>query len=130
MTAELRPLSSVLPPSLGSYDDAIAPPAIGPEPTPPGPERVDRLAVRQDAQRIEAFTEQEIRDAAAKMNSVAEAIQANIRYRVHERSNALQIQIVDIADNDRVIREVPSTEMLNVLARTHEALGLIFDENA
>ena len=129
MTAELPPiiLSSVPPPSLGSYDDAIAPPAVGPTPAPSALSRV-RSVVGREVDRT--FTEQDVRDAAVKMNDVAEAIQANIRYRVHERSDTLQVQIVDINDNNRVIREVPSTEMLNVLARTHEALGLIFDENA
>jgi len=130
MTADLPPVSSVPPPSLGAYDDAIAPPAVGPAPAPSALDRV-RNAARSEARAQErVFTEQEVQDAAAKMNGVAEALQANIRYRVHKRSDELQVLIVDTRDNDRVIREVPSTEMLNALARTHEVLGLIFDENA
>ena len=128
MTAELPPISSAMPPSLTGYDDAIAPPAVGPAPAPAGPARTDAIVETESV--VREFTVREVQDAAAKLNDVATAISANIRYRVHEGADALQIQIVDIADSNRVIREVPSTEMLNVLARTHEALGLIFDQNA
>ena len=137
MTAQLPPISPVTPPSLEAYDSPIAPPAAGPVPALAGAapassvlENVRNVVAPREREVDKAVLEQDVRDAVAKMNDVAEALSANIRYRVHERSDMLQVQIVDINDNNRIIREVPSTEMLNVLARTHEVLGLIFDENA
>jgi len=140
MTAQLPPISPVQSPSLADYDSPVASPSGGAPAAPStqsAAEHVRNVSTRRvGGERDRSIIEQEARDvaalreAAAKMNDVAEAISANIRYRVHERSDMLQVQIVDIANNDKVIREVPATEMLNALARTHEALGLVFDANA
>ena len=126
MTAQLPPVT------LEAYDSPVAPPSAGAAAAPSASSVAEhvRSVVTRRVESDRILTEPEVRDATAKMNDVAEAISANIRYRVHDRSDMLQVQIVDITDNNKIIREVPATEMLVVLARTHEALGLVFDANA
>jgi flagellar protein FlaG len=130
MAAQLPPLSTTQNPSLAS----TAPHATGAVPPPSAVASIRNAAATEGNRTFtedgRTFTEQEVRDAVEKMNEVAGAISMNIRYRIHERSERMQVQIYDVNDTDKVIRELPPTEMLNVLARTREAVGFILDINA
>ena len=56
-------------------------------------------------------------------NSSLEANHRSLRFRINKDSDELQIQVVD-ASRDRVIRSIPSDEMIALAARIRELSGV------
>lgn len=67
-------------------------------------------------------------------NKIAADLQKNIKalnnvdlgFSVHKSSGKIMVTVTD-DETGRVIREIPSSEMLNLAARLEEMMGLIFD---
>jgi flagellar protein FlaG len=51
----------------------------------------------------------------------------DLKFSVHEGSGQLLVKVIDAATGE-VIREIPSSEVLNLAARLNEMIGLIFDQ--
>lgn len=50
-----------------------------------------------------------------------------LRFSVHEASDRIMVTVIDESTGE-VIREIPSSEVLNLSARLEEMVGLIFDQ--
>lgn len=46
---------------------------------------------------------------------------------LHESTNRIFVKVIDVT-TDTVIREIPPEELLNLMARIHNMVGLLFDE--
>ncbi|MDQ1330090.1 MAG: flagellar protein FlaG [Thermodesulfobacteriota bacterium] len=51
----------------------------------------------------------------------------DLNFSVHEASGKIMVTVVN-EDTGKVIREIPSAEMLNLAAKLEEAIGLLFDK--
>lgn len=51
----------------------------------------------------------------------------NMNFSVHEASDRVMVTITDDKTGD-VIREIPSSEILNIAAKLNEMVGLLFDQ--
>ena len=51
----------------------------------------------------------------------------DLHFSVHEASGQTIVRVVDETTGE-VVREIPSTEMLNLAAKLDEMIGLIFDQ--
>lgn len=69
----------------------------------------------------------ELTQMAEAMNKFVQAMEANIRFKVHERSNQLMVQVVDVA-NDIVLKEFPSSEFLDTVAAIRDYVGILLDK--
>ncbi len=73
----------------------------------------------------------------SRMREVAADLQANIKvlsnvdlhFAVHKPSGQVMVTVTD-EDTGKVIREIPSREMLNLASKLEEMMGLIFDRRA
>lgn len=61
------------------------------------------------------------------MNKFIEAIDANIRFTIHQKTNELMVQVVDQANN-RVLKEFPSHEFLDTVAAIRSYIGVLLDK--
>lgn len=61
------------------------------------------------------------------MNKFVQAIDANIRFKVHEKSNQLMVQVVDQVKNI-VLKEFPSSEFLDTIAAIRDYVGILLDK--
>lgn len=61
------------------------------------------------------------------MNKFVQAMNANIRFTIHEKSNQLMVQVVDQANNI-VLKEFPSHEFLDTVAAIRDYVGIILDK--
>ena len=67
--------------------------------------------------------EEEIKD----MNNIMESIEENLTFKLHEETDRIMTQIIDIQTKE-VIKEMPPEEMLDLSARISKMVGLILDE--
>ncbi len=92
-------------------DDRPSPGAV------PGPAAAGRL--REDA----PAESTDVSRAVDDMNSRMAQEKRSIRFRLDEETNRVQIQIVD-TERHRIVRSVPSDEMLNLASRMRELSGI------
>lgn len=85
--------------------------------TAPAYEKVEKKPI--EAQDLTQMTE--------AMNKFVQAMDANISFMVHEKSNQLMVQVIDRA-SDRVLKEFPSSEFLDTIAAIRDYVGILLDK--
>ncbi len=87
----------------------------------------------QEQQRVNKKYEEIIKDEK-KMDSITETlnkfmtqINADIRFALHKETNFLMVKFVDVKNN-KVLKEFPAEEYLDMIANIREYIGTMIDE--
>ena len=73
--------------------------------------------------------QEKLESAIEKLNKTAKVFNRSLKFKMHEATHRTMISVID--DNtDKVIREIPGEEALDMVAKMQEYLGLIFDKKA
>jgi len=75
------------------------------------------------------LTKEEINEINGVLNTFMNTIDSNLHFVLHDKTKELMLQVVDRRDN-KVVKEIPSREMLDVIARIRESVGALFDKRA
>ncbi len=73
--------------------------------------------------------EEKLSEAVDKLNKTAVIFDRSLRFQVHDKTHRTMVSVIDIA-SDKVIRQIPSEEVLDLVAKMDDYLGLIFDKKA
>ena len=76
-------------------------------------------------QKKEGFNQEMMRQALSEINKKATNVEA--QFGIHEKTNRITVKMVD-KETKKVIKELPSEKMLDMLARIWEMSGLVVDE--
>lgn len=75
----------------------------------------------------------EIKISQALLNEVQQEIQmirnVGLRFSVHETTGRTIIRVVD-KETEELIREIPPEQVLNLMAKIGEMMGILYDEKA
>ena len=85
----------------------------------------DKLDEHLDEQ--EEITREEIEEGVDTLNETVQSFHKDLRFELHEPSERMMTKLVNIQDEE-IIKEFPPEEMLDMLGRIREAVGLIIDE--
>ncbi|OQA07708.1 MAG: flagellar protein FlaG [bacterium ADurb.Bin374] len=91
--------------------------------------------MQQEAVKAQAEAEdpakqmEKIKDAVDKLNKTSMIFDRSLKFRIHDATQQMMVSVIDVA-NDKVIREIPSQEALDLVAKMQEYLGIIFDKKA
>ncbi|QGT98696.1 hypothetical protein SYNTR_0103 [Candidatus Syntrophocurvum alkaliphilum] len=77
---------------------------------------------------IEDFTFAELENDVKKVNERLKSMEKTFEYTIHHDTNRIMVKIFDSRE-DKLIREIPSEKMLDMLANIQEGVGLIIDES-
>ncbi len=69
---------------------------------------------------------EELEEALKKVNEAAETFNTGLRFRVHEESERMMVQVVDRTTSE-VIREIPPEKVLNLVAQIQDLIGVFID---
>ncbi|MBF0409918.1 MAG: flagellar protein FlaG [Candidatus Riflebacteria bacterium] len=72
---------------------------------------------------------EELNQALDTANKTANAFDRSLRFKLHEKTKEYMISVVD-TKTDKVIREIPPKEFLDMLAKMRDYIGMIFDKKA
>jgi uncharacterized FlaG/YvyC family protein len=89
----------------------------------PAPEPEAAPLIREG--KLPADLESTLRD----LKQVSEAFNRRLSFSVNEKIGQVVVKVID-NDTDKVVREIPPTELQHVYERIREAIGLLFDESA
>jgi flagellar protein FlaG len=67
--------------------------------------------------------------AIRDIQRVSDAFNRRLSFSINEKLDQVIVKVID-TDTDKVVREIPSTELQHVYERIREMLGLIFDKSA
>lgn len=70
---------------------------------------------------------EELQAAVEQLNQTASSFHRSVRFNLHDDSGRVQVSVVD-TDSDKIIREIPPKETLNVAKRIRDFLGVLLDE--
>lgn len=63
------------------------------------------------------------------MNKYFQSLNANLRFAYHEKTSQLMLRVVD-SSNNKILKEIPSHEVLDMLAKVREYVGSLLDKKA
>ena len=76
---------------------------------------------------IKKVTEDKIQRVSELMNDYIQSLQKNIKIQVNNETGDIMVKVISKEDG-KVIREIPSEEMLTLAARMEEISGVFFDQ--
>lgn len=79
------------------------------------------------AKNAKILTQDEINNAVEKLNSTMEKYNYDLRFKYYEEAERMMVQVIDISTQE-VIKEIPPEEILKIVARIKEMVGMIIDE--
>jgi len=74
-------------------------------------------------------TEEDLKEAVDKLNKTAVIFDRSLRFQIHDKTHRTMVSVVDIVQ-DKVIRQIPNEEVLDLVAKMDDYLGMIFDKKA
>lgn len=84
---------------------------------PPADKAAEKPIKEPDSQQIEA----QVKEVQSKLNNV------DLHFSVHKSSNTIVVTVTE-KSSGKVIREIPSSETLQLAAKLDEMVGMIFDQ--
>jgi flagellar protein FlaG len=63
------------------------------------------------------------------LQRVSEAFNRRLSFSLNEKLGQVVVKVID-NDTDKVVREIPPTELQHVYERIREVIGLLFDQSA
>ena len=70
---------------------------------------------------------QELDSITKEMNKFMEEMNADLQFSLHEKTHRLIVRLVDVKEN-KVLKEFPPHEFLDMIARIHDYVGMILDK--
>jgi flagellar protein FlaG len=81
------------------------------------------------AQRAKAEIPKDLQSSLHDLQAVSEAFNRRLSFSLNEKLGQVVVKVID-TDTDKVVREIPPTELQRVYERIREAIGLLLDESA
>lgn len=110
---------------------------IGAGPPPTAKPKPDVTAERTEVKAGESVTSEskqaalnaeKIRQSVEALNKAVEVVLPNrLKFRVHEATDQIQVQIID-QESNKVVKEIPPQEILDLMTRIKEMVGWFLDE--
>jgi len=104
-----------------------------PQLRPAGPKPAAPAMPRQElpvaGQSVPPSASAEVQQAVSRLNDYVQNLRRDLQFRVDESSERVVVTVVD-PESGRVIRQIPSEEMLAVAQRLEQMQGLLVNEKA
>ena len=100
-----------------------------PLPHVPEAKPVEKISPDAEMTQKEKGKQEQVKPTTEALNNFLEFMGAEIRFKVHEKSQRLFVQLVSEKDQ-RVLRQYPPEEFLDMVARIREFVGIFLDRKA
>ena len=90
----------------------------------------DHLEEREHSSQDRDFTDPSLEDIAEHVDNLNELVRTfdkGFEFQVHEKSDEYYVQVVDLVE-DEIIREIPPEQIMDIMARIDNMIGVIVDE--
>ncbi len=99
-------------------------------PTSATPSPVEQEAVKNEQEQKDPEARKEkVEEAVDKLNQTAIIFDRSLKFQIHDGTKETMVSVID-KTTDKVIREIPSKEVLDLVSKMRDYLGMIFDKKA
>lgn len=116
-------ISNIKPTGAVDAPEVTLPTSVSPSPMEQEAAKVARE--QQDPQKQKANLE----EAVEKLNKTALIFDRSLKFQVHAGTKETMVSVIDTS-TEKVIREIPSKEVLDMISKMKDYLGMIFDKKA
>jgi flagellar protein FlaG len=81
------------------------------------------------AKRSQPEIPKDLQSSIRDLQRVSEAFNRRLSFSLNEKLGQVVVKVID-TDTDKVVREIPPTELQHVYERIREVIGILFDESA
>lgn len=74
------------------------------------------------------LTKENIDNIIESLNSAAKSVNQRVSFSFHDKTGRIVLKFID-GNTNEVIREIPPKELLRLLERMHEMIGMVVDES-
>lgn len=93
-------------------------------------EAVRKVANGQQEQELQAQpTTTTVQEAVDDINKVLHYLNERLEFSVHEATNRIMVRVLD-RETEEVLREIPPEQILDLVAKLWELVGLLVDKKA
>jgi len=93
-------------------------------------EAVRKVANGQQEQELQAQpTTTTVQEAVDDINKVLHYLNERLEFSVHEATNRIMVRVLD-RETEEVLREIPPEQILDLVAKLQELVGLLVDKRA
>ena len=82
----------------------------------------------EDPETAKDLSRQNLRDLAETLDSAARSINQRVSFTFNDKIDRVVMKVIN-TDNNEVVREIPSREMVRVFEHMHELIGMFVDES-
>ena len=94
----------------------------------PGDKNVRPDKIRQREEKRKDIDPKQLQDLLNDIKSDLKILHnIDIRFKVHEATGKTMVTVID-SETDKVIREIPPSEILNLAAKIDQMMGILFDK--
>ncbi|MDY6968348.1 MAG: flagellar protein FlaG [Spirochaetota bacterium] len=87
----------------------------------------EQLTLEKQKVNNTTLTRENVENAVDALNSAAKSVDRRISFTYNKKANRVIMKVSDLHTND-IIREIPPKEVVKLLERFHELLGMFVDE--
>lgn len=80
-------------------------------------------------QASDQMTSRDVKEVLESFQDLSNTIQTKLNFTVHEENNEIVIKVID-KESNKLIRQFPSDEMLNLQDKMRDMAGFLFNANA
>ncbi len=77
----------------------------------------------------EQMTSRDVKEVLESFQDLSKTIQTKLNFAIHEENNEIVIKVID-KESNKLIRQFPSDEMLNLQDKMRDMAGFLFNANA
>ena len=92
----------------------------------------EKASLRSEIKGLEKekqINKSELRELTEEMSRFMQLLNANLQFAVHEKTQRLMVQVIDVKEQ-KVLREFPSHEFLDTVAKIQDYVGFLLDKKA
>lgn len=89
--------------------------------------RYNLLQVTKSEEGKGNFFNPKLEEGVEELNDTVDALHRDLKFKIHEGSDRMMVEVINL-DNNEVIKEIPQKEVLDMIGRIREMVGLLIDE--
>jgi|GEM_PF-1863459 len=120
---EIGTVKPILTPVPSSEQEAVIPTSASGTP-------MEQEAVRKEKEEQDPKKQAEkVSEAVDKLNKTAIIFDRSLSFQVHDKTRETMVTVTD-ANTGKTIREIPAKEVLDLVSKMNDYLGMLFDKKA
>jgi len=92
-------------------------------------EKFNRIAQKETSSSASEITKENAKEIVDALSELSETLQTKLNFSVHEQTNDIVVKVIE-KDTDRVIRQIPPEEMIELHEKMKDLSGFLLNSNA